>query len=120
MKHLIYLAVLASCIVAHAHDNILDPVEKKAEICQQYEEIKSILSCKGEDCDSLHEDDVPLFFEIGIIKYCSSNCTINQEPEECNHERKACMLTIAIMLSNRICSPFPAEIKQLDLGNYLF
>ena len=53
MRYFIYLILLLGFATAQAQNQeapaqvVFNPVEKTAEACQQYEEIKGVLSCEG-------------------------------------------------------------------------
>ena len=80
MKYLAYLILFFGLSVAQAQDNkVFNPIEKKAEICQQLEGMKSILSCEGESCLPLYESMVPELLQLVFSQSCSFNCVAGEQ-----------------------------------------
>lgn len=85
MKHLIYVALLLGFGVVQAtdisiaqDDTVFNPVEMKAEMCQQFEEIQKTLSCEGEDCPPLYESTVPYPLQLTASHMCSFECVVGE------------------------------------------
>ena len=79
MKYLLYVVLLAWFFIAQAQDKVFNPVEKKAEFCQQLEDVKSNLSCEGESCSPLYESSVSLPLQWMAVKTCSFECVVGQQ-----------------------------------------
>ena len=78
MRHRIYLVLLFGFVGVQAQDKVFNPVEQKAEVCQQYEEIKGILSCEGEDCPPLYTSAVPYHLQVTASMRCAFECVVGE------------------------------------------
>ena len=78
MKHLVYVILLFGFFVAQAQDTVFNPVEQKAKVCQQYEDVKKTLSCEGEDCPPLYNSAVPFVLHFTASQMCSFECVVGE------------------------------------------
>ena len=88
MKHLLYVVLFIGFFVAQAQNEgpnptertVFNPLEKKAEICQELEEIKETLSCEGTSCPPLY-DSAAIFLplQLGAAYACSFECVVGEQ-----------------------------------------
>lgn len=92
MRYFIYLILLLGFATAQAQDQdqdqaqaqaqyqdqVFNLVESRAKACQQYEEIRDVLSCEGEDCPPLYESAVPFLFQFTAHMMCAFTCAAGE------------------------------------------
>ena len=75
-KALDFIAAKAEALIAQ--NKVFNPVEQKAKVCQQYEDVKKTLSCEGEDCPPLYNSAVPLVLHFTASQKCSFKCVVGE------------------------------------------
>ena len=78
MKHLLYIVLLTWFFMAQAQDKVFNPIEKRAEICQQLEDVKRNFSCEGESCSPVYDSSVNLFLQWIAVGSCTFECVVGQ------------------------------------------
>lgn len=89
MRYLIYLLLLVGFFTVQAQDatiapeaaapKVFNPVEQKAELCQQMKHIQETLSCEEENCPPLYENAFPFYLQFAAIQMCSFECVVGTQ-----------------------------------------